>query len=858
MDQGVRECVTLVLQDGRTLVCTPDHEILSADGRWVRADRLDLERDRVVVGLEAPLDEVGEDEAGYLLRVGSFTFTMVDADERLRTLAFARMLGQLLCDGSISVNGQGRMNVGQAVDREVVLDDIERITGKRPAGSRYDERKWSIALPKELTTAIRTLKGVRVGLRIDQPASLPAFVLESRCPRAVVREFLGGVFGADGWAPTLGRQGADERKAALNPPSYSQTAKAEHVASLRTLMTHLVRMLARCDVNTNGFRIYEYPTRRSASSYAAARDGVPRFEARLVVPDGLSFVEHVGYRYCVDKSLRASAAAVYWRTVKAVHEQRLWMAERVESHHRLEPAASFSAARRDAATALLERETAVFPHYSLLEGHDRFERLPRRGGRFKPLHRDACGFPSPVELFREIGARDRFAALEGRVEDKRYCLEKDALTLPTLALKVIDRRPAGQREVFDVAVDNVHAFSASTVLVSNCIGNSGPLADPIANAITENRLVAAAVLSGNRNFEGRINPHTRANYLASPPLVVAYALAGTVDIDLGKDPLGTGRDGKLVYLRDLWPTQKEIRDTVAASLDPTMFTRSYGNVFDGNPRWNAIPVAGGERYAWSDASTYIHEPPFFAGLTATPAPVTEIRGARVLVMVGDSVTTDHISPAGDIALDSPAGRFLQSRGLAKKDFNSYGSRRGNDLVMVRGTFANIRLKNLLVPGSEGNVTAHLPDGATMSVFDAAERYRVEGTPLIVLAGQEYGTGSSRDWAAKGTLLLGVRAVLAESYERIHRSNLVGMGVLPLQYESSQTAESLGLTGRETFEVTGLEGGLEPGKRVAIGARRDDGSVLSFHAVARLDSPVEVDYYRNGGILQTVLRSLAKS
>jgi len=370
--------------------------------------------------------------------------------------------------------------------------------------------------------------------------------------------------------------------------------------------------------------------------------------------------------------------------------------------------------------------------------------------------------------------------------------------------------------------------------------------------------VAAAVLSGNRNFEGRINPLTRANYLASPPLVVAYALAGTVDIDLEKEPLGNGRDGKPVYLRDLWPSQKEITDTVAASLKPEMFTRSYGNVFDGNPKWNAIPVAGGALYPWDDASTYIHEPPFFQGLELEPKHPADIHGARVLVMVGDSVTTDHISPAGDIAEESPAGHWLKSRGLAKRDFNSYGSRRGNDLVMVRGTFANIRLKNLLVPGSEGNITMYYPSCEQMSVFEAAERYRAAGTPLIVLAGKEYGTGSSRDWAAKGTLLLGVRAVLAEGYERIHRSNLVGMGLLPLQYEAGQTAESLGLTGREVFDVTGMQDALEPGMRLGVSARREDGSVLSFKAMARLDTPVEVDYYRNGGILQTVLRNLVKS
>jgi len=393
---------------------------------------------------------------------------------------------------------------------------------------------------------------------------------------------------------------------------------------------------------------------------------------------------------------------------------------------------------------------------------------------------------------------------------------------------------------------------------TSCIGNSGPLPDPIGRAVAEHKLVAAAVLSGNRNFEGRINPLTRANYLASPPLVVAYALAGTVDIDLEREPLGTGRDGKPVFLRDLWPTQQEIADTVAAALKPEMFTRAYGDVFTGNPRWNAIPVPEGASYAWDEASTYIHQPPFFEGLALEATPPADIHGARVLVSVADSVTTDHISPAGDIAEASPAGQWLKSRGVVKRDFNSYGSRRGNDLVMVRGTFANIRLKNLLVPGSEGNITVHFPSGEKTNVFDAAERYRREGTPLLVLAGKEYGAGSSRDWAAKGTLLLGVRAVLAESYERIHRSNLVGMGVLPLQYESGQSAESLGLTGREVFDVTGLSSGLEPRQRVEITARRDDGSVLSFKALARLDTLVEVEYLCNGGILPTVLRKLVKN
>ncbi|HET9325332.1 MAG TPA: aconitase family protein, partial [Candidatus Eisenbacteria bacterium] len=433
----------------------------------------------------------------------------------------------------------------------------------------------------------------------------------------------------------------------------------------------------------------------------------------------------------------------------------------------------------------------------------------------------------------------------------------ESLDVSSVTMLVIDRQPAGLHRVFDLSVSGPHAFIAGTVAVHNCIGNSGPLPEPIAEGITSADLVAAAVLSGNRNFEGRVNPHTRANYLASPPLVVAYALAGTVDIDLDQEPLGTGQDGKPVYLRDLWPTQQEIAATIAKALKPEQFGEEYANVFDGNPKWNAIPVAGGELYEWSDASTYIHEPPFFQGLAPEPAPVKDIRGASVLVMVADSVTTDHISPAGDIADASPAGQWLKARGLQKRDFNSYGSRRGNDLVMVRGTFANIRLKNLLVPGSEGNVTVHFGSGETTSIFEASERYRGTGTPLLVLAGKEYGAGSSRDWAAKGTLLLGVKAVLAESYERIHRSNLVGMGVLPLQYETGQSAERLGLTGRETFTISGLEKGLAPRMKLQVEAARADGSKLSFTAIARIDTPVEVDYYRNGGILQTVLRSLAR-
>ncbi len=392
---------------------------------------------------------------------------------------------------------------------------------------------------------------------------------------------------------------------------------------------------------------------------------------------------------------------------------------------------------------------------------------------------------------------------------------------------------------------------------TTCIGNSGPLPENVAKGVSEGKLVAAAVLSGNRNFEGRIHPHVRANYLASPPLVVAYALAGTVDIDLTSEPLGRNAQGKPVFLRDVWPSQEEITLTMNRAVRPEMFRRSYGNVWDGNPQWNAIPVSGGALYDWRADSTYIQEPPFFTELASEPPQICEIRGARVLALLGDSITTDHISPAGDIAEGSPAGKFLIERGITKKDFNSYGSRRGNDRVMVRGTFANIRLKNLLVPGTEGAVTLHLPDGETMSFYDAAVRYRAEGVPLVILAGKEYGSGSSRDWAAKGTLLLGVRAVIAESYERIHRANLVGMGVLPLQFREGESAASLGLTGQEVFDISGLSDRIEPRSEVSVTAAAPDGSRKAFRAIARLDSQVDVNYYRNGGILPTVLRSLLK-
>jgi aconitate hydratase len=351
----------------------------------------------------------------------------------------------------------------------------------------------------------------------------------------------------------------------------------------------------------------------------------------------------------------------------------------------------------------------------------------------------------------------------------------------------------------------------------------------------------------------------RANYLASPPLVVAYALAGRVDADLDSEPLGHDAGGKPVFLRDVWPGQAEIQEAVATALDPKMFEEQYGNVFTGNETWNAIPSPeAAELYGWDAGSTYIQEPPFFMGLTPEPAPTPDIRGARVLALLGHSVTTDHISPAGSIAADSPAGRYLTERGVERRDFNTYGSRRGNHEVMMRGTLANIRLKNLLLPGTEGGVTRHLPSGEEMSIYDAAMRYQDEGIPLIILAGREYGTGSSRDWAAKGVYLQGVRAVITESFERIHRSNLLGMGVLPLQFQPGENAETLGLTGTEVFDITGIAGELRPGQDVTVRARRDDGSEVTFTCVTRLDTPVEIEYYRNGGVLHTILRRMAQS
>ncbi len=399
---------------------------------------------------------------------------------------------------------------------------------------------------------------------------------------------------------------------------------------------------------------------------------------------------------------------------------------------------------------------------------------------------------------------------------------------------------------------NVIAYGCTT-----CIGNSGPLPGEVAKAVTGSDLVAAAVISGNRNFEGRVHPLVKANFLASPPLVVAYALAGTVDIDLNNEALGTGSDGKPVYLKDLWPSQKEINDAVAANVKREMFLDKYADVFSGSDMWKEIKVSEGDLFPWSEESTYIHHPPYFQTLTLNVPSVSDIKSARVLGMFRDSITTDHISPAGNIATDSPAGKYLQGRGVQPKDFNSYGSRRGNDLVMARGTFANIRLKNLLVDPKEGNFTKHFPEGAESSIYDAAMKYQGEGVPSIILAGKEYGTGSSRDWAAKGPNLQGVKAVIAESFERIHRSNLVGMGVLPLKFMDGQNAESLGLKGDEVFDIVGLSDKMAPKSVVTVKAQKADGKVVEFKATALLNTSVEVNYYRNGGILHTVLRNLVK-
>ncbi|MGA9722832.1 MAG: aconitate hydratase AcnA [Candidatus Binatus sp.] len=410
---------------------------------------------------------------------------------------------------------------------------------------------------------------------------------------------------------------------------------------------------------------------------------------------------------------------------------------------------------------------------------------------------------------------------------------------------------AGLTESLEKLRFNLVGYGCTT-----CIGNSGPVAEAIAGAVKQGNLVACAILSGNRNFEGRINPVVRFNYLASPPLVVAYAIAGTMDIDVENQPLGNGSDGRPVYLRDIWPSQEEVAAAVTGSVHAAMFKSEYGQVFDGDERWKSLAVPEGNLFRWEKDSMYVKAPPFFDGVTAKVGDFTDISGARALAVLGDSVTTDHISPAGSIAADSPAGKYLIEHGVQPKDFNSYGARRGNHEVMVRGTFANIRLKNLMVPGVEGGFTAHIPDGERMTIFDASERYRKEGVPLVVIAGKEYGSGSSRDWAAKGVQLLGVRTVIAESLERIHRSNLIGMGVLALEFKAGENRQKLGLTGQEVFSITGLKAGIKPRQTVKVRAE-SGGKTIEFEATLRVDTPEEVEYIRHGGILPFVLREMTR-
>ncbi len=393
---------------------------------------------------------------------------------------------------------------------------------------------------------------------------------------------------------------------------------------------------------------------------------------------------------------------------------------------------------------------------------------------------------------------------------------------------------------------------------TTCIGNSGPLPEAVANGIQEGDLVAAAVLSGNRNFEGRIHANVRANYLASPPLVVAYALAGSMDVDLYNDPLGNDSEGAPVFLKDIWPTPQEVQQVMNKSVRSEMFKKEYSQAAEGDERWKSMPVPEGELFQWDGQSTYVREAPYFENMSKTPTEPRPIKGARVLAVLGDSVTTDHISPAGSIEKNGPAARYLVNNDVLPKDFNQYGARRGNHEVMMRGTFANIRLKNFLAPGTEGGVTVHLPDKKQMSIYDAAMQYQKEGTPLMVIAGKEYGSGSSRDWAAKGPRLLGIRAALAESYERIHRSNLIGMGIVPLQFKPGENLKTYGLTGFETFDVNGINAGLRLRQELTVKAVSEDARATEFSVICRIDTPAELDYYRHGGILEYVLRQLLQN
>ncbi len=866
MKQGLRDCVKLILQDGRTLVCTPDHKILCSDGRWVRADELAIGKDRVIVGLESPNDQPSDDEKGYVLTAGEMKLSMDTEANRDRLLAFARLLGYLLGDSSISVYGQGRIIVSEAIDREVMLDDIELLTGLRPKASRYDVRRWSVVLPKSLTKSIASMSGVQVGRCIGQTLTLPTFVLEKTCPVSIVREFLGGLFGADGHSPILHLYGKDENYSTLKSPAYSQSTIPEFLNLTKQNMSSLVSLLAKCGVVTGGAQIYHYPTRRGKSTYAAARDGIDRIEVRLALPDGLSFIENVGYRYCVDKQMRATAAAVYWRIVRNIHLQRLWMADRLAKLHYDQPNLLFSKARQIVATEMLnltdtDLPSIVFPHYALLEGYDRFSRLPKNVARkFQPLHRKSCDFPSPIQFFKQLGVRDYFPPLRKHAERdhvRHYCVEKEVTSLPTFSLQIVDRKPAGQRLVYDLSVENLHSFVAGTVGVHNCIGNSGPLPDAVGNAIKEKNLTVAAVLSGNRNFEARIHQDVRANFLMSPPLVVAYALAGTVLTDLTRDPLGNDKDGNPVYLKDIWPSNREVHD-YATQISTQMFRSRYAQVYTQNSEWNKLNAPTGISYEWDQNSTYIQRPPYFDDYTTRHSPtasktVSDITGARPLLILGDYVTTDHISPAGAISPKSAAAKYLISKGVSVDNFNTYGSRRGNHHVMIRGTFANPRIKNEMVPGVEGSFTKHYPDGEVLSIFESSQKYIQEKVPLVVMAGKGFGTGSSRDWAAKGQKLLGIKAVITKSFERIHRSNLVEMGVLPLQFPEGVDTKTLNLDGSESFDILGLNDGLKPNGHVKLVITRANGEKAETSLTVRLDSAIEVEYYLSGSILDYVIQ-----
>ncbi|HXY56171.1 MAG TPA: aconitase family protein [Nitrososphaerales archaeon] len=542
------------------------------------------------------------------------------------------------------------------------------------------------------------------------------------------------------------------------------------------------------------------------------------------------------------------------------------MTSRIDEVHLAQPNLTFPEARQIAAVTLLGHEEeaelppVVSSHYALLEGHDRFSRLPKPTRRkFRPLHRSDCGFPSPVELLREIGAKDWFANDKKSARKsgtKRYCVSKEALTIPALTLKVVDIRSAGRRRVLDLSIDKTHAFIAGTVAVHNCIGNSGPLDPEVERSIKERDLYSVAVLSGNRNFDGRIHPLVKGAFLMSPMLVVSYALAGRIDFDFASAPLGRGTDGKPVFLKDLWPTLEEVKKTVQGSLNPSLYSKRYADAMKGDERWEALTSFEDDVYHWDEASTYIRNPPWFEE-RYTGSSKKDITGARVLAVLEDKVTTDHISPAGTILIDSPAGVYLKEKGVGLLAMSTYGSRRGNHEIMVRGGFNNIRLRNALANGKEGGYTSHLPDGKVMSIYDAAMKYAEEKVPLLVLAGKQYGAGSSRDWAAKAPKLLGVRAVIAENFERIHRSNLVAMGVIPLQFKEGDGVKQLGLKGTELIGVNGIAAMSSPKEWVEVVAKGEHGE-KRFKVLARVDNETEMEYLNAGGVLPYVFSKLRSS